>query len=70
MVEKALDYGASYCKAMPNMVSFGPIFPNMEDKCHETDEYMPLDKMEQMDDILETAIVGMALSELSMKPAE
>lgn len=65
-----LDYGASYCKAMPNMVSFGPIFPDMEDTCHETDEHIPLAKMEQMYDILESAIAGIALSELSMKPAE
>ena len=65
-----LDYGASYCKAMPNMVSYGPIFPEMEDKCHQTDEYMPLEKIEQMYDILETALAGIVLSELSMKPAE
>ncbi|MDY3238832.1 MAG: Sapep family Mn(2+)-dependent dipeptidase [Anaerovoracaceae bacterium] len=65
-----LDYGASYCKAMPNMVSYGPIFPGMEDKCHQTDEYMPLEKMEQMYDILETALAAIVLSELSMKPSE
>ena len=68
--EFVLDYGASYCKAMPNMVSFGPIFPGEEDTCHQANEYMPLAKIEQMYEILEQCIGAIACSEESMKPAE
>lgn len=33
-----LGYGASYAKAMPNIVSFGPVFPGSEDSIHEANE--------------------------------
>jgi succinyl-diaminopimelate desuccinylase len=68
--EFVIDYGASYCKAMPNMVSFGPIFPDEVDMCHQANEYMSLDKIEQMYDILKQCIGSIACSEESMKPAE
>ena len=68
--EFVIGYGASYCKAMPNMVSFGPIFPGEEDVCHKSNEYMSLDKMEQMYEILEQCIGSIACSEKSMKPQE
>ncbi len=65
-----IDYGASYCKAMPNMVGFGPIFPDEPDMMHQVDEYMSLDKIEQMYEILVQCIGAIACSEESMKPAE
>ena len=68
--EFVIDYGASYCKAMPNMVSFGPIFPDEVDMCHQANEYMSLDKIEQMYDILKQCIGAIATSEASMKPVE
>lgn len=33
-----LAFGTSYAKAMPNFVSFGPIFPGTEDTAHEANE--------------------------------
>lgn len=43
--EFALAYGGSYAKAMPNIVSWGPIFPEEEDTCHEENEYISLDSL-------------------------
>lgn len=68
--EFVIDYSASYCKAMPNMVSFGPIFPWSEDMCHQKDEYIPLKDFEMMYDILVQSIEGIVCSEQSMKPEE
>ena len=68
--EYKIDYGASYCKAMPNMVGFGPLFPDEPDMMHQVDEYMSLDKIEQMYEILVQSISGIACSEESMKPVE
>ena len=33
--EFTLAYGGSYAKAMPNVVSWAPLFPGEEDTCHE-----------------------------------
>lgn len=43
--EDTLAYGGSYAKAMPNVVSFGPLFPDEEDTCHEDNEYFDLESM-------------------------
>ena len=43
--EFTLAYGGSYAKAMPNIVSFGPIFPGEEDTCHEVNEYISIDSL-------------------------
>ncbi|HKM28659.1 MAG TPA: M20/M25/M40 family metallo-hydrolase [Anaerovoracaceae bacterium] len=40
-----LGYGGSYAKVMPNMVSWGPIFPGMEDTCHEENEYINIEDL-------------------------
>lgn len=37
-----LAYGGSYAKAMPNTVSWGPLFPHTEDTCHEENEYISI----------------------------
>ncbi len=36
--EFTLAYGGSYAKARPNIVSWGPVFPDDEDTCHEENE--------------------------------
>lgn len=38
--EFVLATGTSYAKAMPRIVSWGPILPEMEDTCHEANEYI------------------------------
>ncbi|OPJ60990.1 Sapep family Mn(2+)-dependent dipeptidase [Clostridium oryzae] len=37
--------GTSYAKAMPNTVSFGPIFPGEIDLCHQNNERISLDNL-------------------------
>lgn len=36
--EFRLAYGTSYAKAMPNMVCFGPVFPDQQDFAHQENE--------------------------------
>ncbi len=43
--EYVLAYGGSYAKAMPNVVSWGPLFPGEEDTCHEENEYITADAL-------------------------
>jgi succinyl-diaminopimelate desuccinylase len=40
-----LAYGTSYAKALPNFVSFGPLFPGEPDTAHQADEYLAIDKI-------------------------
>ncbi|MGL4483351.1 MAG: M20/M25/M40 family metallo-hydrolase, partial [Anaerovoracaceae bacterium] len=35
-----LAYGTSYAKAMPNFVSYGPVFPGTDDTAHQANEYI------------------------------
>lgn len=37
--------GTSYAKALPNMVSFGPLFPKEPDTCHEVNEFIQTDAL-------------------------
>lgn len=62
-----IDYGASYVKAMKNLVSFGPIFPDMEDTCHENDEYISVENFKMLYEIYRQAIGDIVLSEQSLK---
>lgn len=43
--EYNLAYGTSYAKAIPNFVSFGPIFPNDEDTSHEANEKIAIENL-------------------------
>lgn len=43
--EFALAYGGSYAKAMPNIVSWGPIFLGEDDTCHEPNEYISIESL-------------------------
>lgn len=60
-----LGYGGSYAKAMPGIVSFGPILPGMKDCCHEENEYIPLAALEKNCEIYYRAIEGIAQCEKS-----
>lgn len=43
--EFTLAYGGSYAKAMPNVVSWGPLFPDEVDTCHEPNEYININSL-------------------------
>ena len=47
--------GATYARALPNAVAFGPVFPGDEEMCHQVDEYVRLDRLEQMREIYRVA---------------
>jgi succinyl-diaminopimelate desuccinylase len=40
--------GATYARALPCAVAFGPVFPGDEEMCHQVDEYVRLDRFAQM----------------------
>ncbi len=37
--------GATFARAFDNCISFGPNFPNDKDMCHQTDEFIDIDKL-------------------------
>ena len=65
--EFTLAYGGSYAKAMPNIVSWAPLFPGEEDTCHEPNEYIDLDNMLMSAEIFAESIGRIVLSEESFK---
>ena len=65
--EFTLEYGGTYAKAMPNIVSWGPIFPDEEDMCHQANEYIGAESLLISTKIFAEAIAGIALSEESFK---
>ncbi|MDD3169643.1 MAG: Sapep family Mn(2+)-dependent dipeptidase [Eubacteriales bacterium] len=65
--EFVLAYGGSYAKAMPNIVSWGPIFPGEADTCHEENEYITIDSLMRNAKIFAAAISKIALTEKSFK---
>lgn len=65
--EFTLAYGYSYAKAMPNIVSWAPLFPGEEDTCHEPNEYIDLDNMLMSAKIFAESISRIVLSEESFK---
>jgi succinyl-diaminopimelate desuccinylase len=48
--------GGTYCKALPNAVSYGATFPRDEDTAHRPNEYLPLDSMRKMTHIYAEAL--------------
>ena len=62
-----LAYGGSYAKAMPNIVSWGPIFLGEEDTCHEANEYISIDSLLKNTEIFANVIAEIALSSESFK---
>ena len=65
--EFTLAYGGSYAKAMPNVVSWGPLFPGEEDTCHEVNEYIHIDSFMNSGKIFAQAIAGIVLMEESLR---
>ena len=65
--EFTLAYGGSYAKAMPNVVSWGPLFPGEEDTCHEANEYIDINSMMDSAKIFALSIAGIALEEESLR---
>ncbi len=65
--EFVLAYGGSYAKAMPNIVSWGPIFPGEEDTCHEENEYMSVRSLMDNAKIFSVAIGKIVLSDESFR---
>lgn len=47
--------GATYARALPCAVAFGPVFPGDEEMCHQVDEYVRLDRLQQMHAIYRAA---------------
>lgn len=60
-------YGASYAKAMPNTVSWGPIFPGERDTCHEPNEFIPIENLKKCAEIFANFIAEIALQEESFR---
>ena len=65
--EFCLGYGASYSKVMPNIVSWGPIFPDAEDTCHEENEHISVKDLFKNIEIFAKAIEKICLSDESFK---
>lgn len=65
--EFVLAYGGSYAKAMPNIVSWGPIFPEDEDTCHEENEYISIKSLADNSKIFAAAISEIVLSKKSFR---
>ena len=62
-----LAYGGSYAKAMPNIVSWGPVFPDDEDLCHEANEYFSVKSMLDNGKVFVLALYKIVMSEKSFK---
>ena len=65
--EYVLAYGGSYAKAIPNVVSWGPIFPGDEDTCHEENEYITIKCLLDNAKIFAVALSKIVFSESSYK---
>lgn len=51
--------GATYARAIPNAVAFGPLFPYEEELAHEANEYLDIDSLEKMTVIYAAALEGL-----------
>jgi succinyl-diaminopimelate desuccinylase len=48
--------GGTYCRAMPNSVSFGGLFPGEDELAHQADEYVALDSLRKMTHVYAEAL--------------
>lgn len=62
-----LEYGGTYAKAIPDVVSWGPIFPGEEDTCHEENEYISVDSLVKNAKIFAVAMAKIVLTEDSFR---
>ncbi|MCI6992621.1 MAG: M20/M25/M40 family metallo-hydrolase [Clostridiales bacterium] len=63
----SIAMGGSYAKTMPDIVSWGPIFPGEEDSCHEPNESMSIESIEKCFLIYTEAIQKILFSDRSFK---
>jgi len=47
--------GATYARALPCAVAYGPVFPGDEEMCHQVDEYVRIDRLYEMCDVYRAA---------------
>ena len=52
--------GGTYAKSIPHIVAFGPVFPGMEAREHEPDEYIDIEVMEKIRKIYKEAVRRLA----------
>ena len=52
--------GATYARAVPNTVAFGPVFPGEVDLCHQPNEYIDIDTMMTSTKIFAEALYQLA----------
>ncbi|NLI43755.1 MAG: M20 family metallopeptidase, partial [Synergistaceae bacterium] len=52
--------GGTYAKALPNIVAFGPKFPESPDVAHQADEFIDLEEYLKILQIMGTAMVELA----------
>lgn len=62
MSEPHTDGGATYARVMPNMVAFGPHFPNTPNSAHQVNESIPLEDFYQAMDIYAEAIYQLCVN--------
>lgn len=63
----AIEYGGSYAKAMPNIVSWGPLFPGEPDTCHAANEHITIESLMKNAAIFAEAILLIGASSKSFK---
>ena len=49
--------GATYARAIPNAVAFGPVFPNQEELAHEADEHYGISDLQRIVNIYMDALL-------------
>lgn len=52
--------GGTYAKRIPNMVAFGAIYPEDEDRMHQADEYIAMDRLLLTAEMMAQAMVRLA----------
>ncbi len=53
--------GGTYCRYLPNSVSFGPVFPGEPDVIHQPDEHVTLENLRKITHIYAEAIMLLAV---------
>lgn len=59
--------GATYARAIPNCVAFGPLFPGQKKMAHKTDEYIEIKSLIKMTQIYAKALERLLMQEESSK---
>lgn len=51
--------GATYARAIPNAVAFGPLFPYEEELAHEANEFLSIDSLDKMTEIFAEGLAAL-----------